>query len=139
MRAVVGRCNKPRLDMHYQHGPISTTAGAYARELLWSNAGISPDEVDLTGSSYYIDVHLHAAIRGLWLLRAKAMAVLMLATARHGSADADLITLSGGLLCEGYTHGMSLAIENVRQLRPQTRTSETLPGGPDGRTAQAHL
>ena len=28
IRSVVGRCSKPRLDMHYQHGPISTTAGA---------------------------------------------------------------------------------------------------------------
>src|SRR4029077_1257158 len=26
IRGVVGRCNKPRLDMHYQHGPISTVA-----------------------------------------------------------------------------------------------------------------
>src|SRR2546430_11402733 len=23
IRGVVGRCSKPRLDMHYQHGPIS--------------------------------------------------------------------------------------------------------------------
>ncbi|HEV8678220.1 MAG TPA: hypothetical protein VGQ90_02505, partial [Stellaceae bacterium] len=23
IRGIVGRCNKPRLDMHYQHGPIS--------------------------------------------------------------------------------------------------------------------
>ena len=30
IRGVVGRCNKPRLDMHYQHGPISTVAGHYA-------------------------------------------------------------------------------------------------------------
>ena len=26
---------------------------------------------------------------------------------------------SGGQLCEGYTHGMNLVIENVRQLRHQ--------------------
>jgi len=50
IRGVVGRCSKPRLDMHYQHGPISTVAGRYAREILWPNAGVSPEEVDATGS-----------------------------------------------------------------------------------------
>ena len=43
---VVGRCSKPRLDMHYQHGPISAVAGRYAREILWPNSGIGPEEVD---------------------------------------------------------------------------------------------
>src|SRR3981081_1689361 len=32
IRAVAGRVCKPRIDMHYQHGPISTVAGVYARE-----------------------------------------------------------------------------------------------------------
>ena len=50
IRGVVGRCNKPRLDMHYQHGPISTVAGYYAREILWPNAGVGPEDVDITGS-----------------------------------------------------------------------------------------
>jgi len=39
IRSVVGRCCKPRIDMHYQHGPISTVAGFYARDILWKNAG----------------------------------------------------------------------------------------------------
>ena len=50
IRGVVGRCNKPRLDMHYQHGPISTVAGHYAKEILWPNAGVGPEDVDVTGS-----------------------------------------------------------------------------------------
>src|SRR6202158_5650988 len=50
IRGVVGRCNKPRLDMHYQHGPISTVAGYYARQILWPNAGVGPEDVDITGS-----------------------------------------------------------------------------------------
>ena len=50
IRGVVGRCNKPRLDMHYQHGPISTVAGYYAKEILWPNAGVGPEDVDVTGS-----------------------------------------------------------------------------------------
>src|SRR5207302_8547820 len=31
IRGVVGRCNKPRLDMHYQHEQIPTVAGYHAR------------------------------------------------------------------------------------------------------------
>src|SRR5260221_10632035 len=50
IRSVVGRCNKPRLDMHYQHGPISRVAGYYAKEILWPNAGVGPEDVDITGS-----------------------------------------------------------------------------------------
>src|SRR5260370_1101154 len=50
IRGVVGRCNKPRLRMHYQHGPISTVAGHYAKEILWPNAGVGPEDVDITGS-----------------------------------------------------------------------------------------
>src|SRR5205807_1215854 len=50
IRGVVGRCNKPRLDMHYQHGPISTVAGFYARQILWPNSGVGPEDVDITGS-----------------------------------------------------------------------------------------
>src|SRR6266853_1895960 len=47
IRGVVGRCNKPRLDMHYQHGPISRVAGYYAKDILWPNAGLGPDELDV--------------------------------------------------------------------------------------------
>ncbi len=32
IRGVVGRCCKPRADMHYQAGPISTVAGHYATQ-----------------------------------------------------------------------------------------------------------
>src|SRR5258707_8316289 len=50
IRGVVGRCNKPRMDMHYQHGPVSTVAGHYPREILWPNAGVGPGHIDVTGS-----------------------------------------------------------------------------------------
>ncbi len=50
IRGVVGRCSKPRLDMHYQHGPISTVAGHYAAKILWPNAGVGPEDIDITGS-----------------------------------------------------------------------------------------
>ena len=50
IRAVVGRCSKPRSDMHFQHGPISTVAGHYAKDILWPNAGVGPEEIQATGS-----------------------------------------------------------------------------------------
>ncbi len=36
VRAVIGRCSKPRLDMHYQAGPVSQVAGEFGRDHLWS-------------------------------------------------------------------------------------------------------
>ena len=48
--SVVGRCTKPRGDDHHQHGPITRVAGYYAKDLLWPNAGVGPEDVDITGS-----------------------------------------------------------------------------------------
>src|SRR5436190_927567 len=42
IRGVVGRCSKPRVDMHYQVGPISTVAGQHAKETLRPNSRVRP-------------------------------------------------------------------------------------------------
>ncbi|GAA4355501.1 hypothetical protein GCM10023165_47690 [Variovorax defluvii] len=43
---------------------------------------------------------------------------------------------SGGQLCEGYTHGVSLVIENVRQSRGDV--DDYCPIGPDGRRVHTY-
>src|SRR5881397_4383069 len=47
---VAGRVNKPRTDFHWAHGPISRVAGYHAREIVFGQAGIKPEDVDVTGS-----------------------------------------------------------------------------------------
>jgi acetyl-CoA acetyltransferase len=135
VRGVVGRCNKPRLDMHYQHGPISTTAGVYAREILWSNAGVSPQEVDLTGSydAFTFTSLLQFEDYG-FCRKGEGGAYVSDGTTRLGGRRPN--NTSGGLLCEGYTHGMSLVIENVRQLRHDA--DDSCPVGPEGRRAHTY-
>src|SRR3982074_2692382 len=47
---VAGRVNKPRTDFHWAAGPISRVAGYYANEIRFRQAGITPEDVDVTGS-----------------------------------------------------------------------------------------
>jgi len=130
IRGVVGRCSKPRLDMHYQHGPISTVAGYYARQILWPNAGVGPEDVDITGS--------YDAFTFTTMLQLEDYGFCKKGDGGQYVSDGT-ITLggkrpnntSGGHLCEGYTHGMNMVIENVRQLRHDV--DDSCPVGPDGK------
>jgi len=130
VRGVVGRCCKPRADMHYQHGPISTTAGAYARDRLWSSAGVSPEEIDVTGSydAFTFTSMLQFEDYG-FCAKGEGGEYVSDGTIRLGGRRPS--NTSGGLLCEGYTHGLSLVIENVRQLRHEA--DDSCPVGPDGK------
>jgi len=116
IRAVAGRVCKPRADMHYQTGPISTVAGRYAREILWPNAGVGPQDVDVTGS--------YDAFTFTTMLQLEDYGFCKKGDGGHYVSDGTIRlggkrpnNTSGGHLCEGYTHGMSMVIENVRQLR----------------------
>ena len=130
IRGVVGRCCKPRVDMHYQHGPISTTAGAYARERLWSSSGVSPGEIDVTGSydAFTFTSMLQFEDYG-FCAKGEGGGYVSDGTIRLGGRRPS--NTSGGLLCEGYTHGLSLVIENVRQLRHDA--DDSCPVGPGGK------
>jgi acetyl-CoA acetyltransferase len=130
IRGVVGRCSKPRMDMHYQHGPISTVAGHYAREILWPNSGVGPDDIDVTGS--------YDAFTFTTMLQLEDYGFCKKGEGGHYVSDGSIRlggrrpnNTSGGHLCEGYTHGLNMVIENVRQLRHDA--DDSCPVGPDGR------
>ena len=116
IRAVAGRVCKPRADMHYQHGPISTGAGHYAKDILWPNAGVGAEDIDVTGSydAFTFTTLLQLEDYG-FCKKGEGGDYVSDGTMRLGGRRPN--NTSGGHLCEGYTHGMSMLIENVRQLR----------------------
>ena len=129
IRGVVGRCTKPRADMHFQHGPISSGAGQFARDRLWSNSSVSPDEIDITGA---YDAFTFTTLFQLedfgFCRKGEGGEYVSGGTIRLGGKRPN--NTSGGHLCEGYTHGISMVIENVRQLRGEV--DDSCPVGPDG-------
>ena len=114
--SVVGRCCKPRIDMHYQHGPISTVAGHYAKDILWPNAGVGPEDIDVTGSydAFTFTTMLQLEDYG-FCKKGEGGDYVSSGIMRLGNERPN--NTSGGHLCEGYTHGMNMVIENVRQIR----------------------
>ncbi len=133
--SVVGRCNKPRMDMHYQHGPIGRVAGHYARELLWPNAGVGPQDVDVTGSydAFTFTTLLQLEDYGFC---EKGEGGSYVSDGTIGLGGRRPNNTNGGHLCEGYTHGMNMVIENVRQLRHDA--DDYCPAGPDGKRRHTH-
>lgn len=135
IRGVVGRCTKPRADMHFQNGPISSGAGLYARDRLWRNSGVLPEEIDVTGA---YDAFTFTTLFQLedfgFCKKGEGGDYVSNGTIELGGARPN--NTSGGQLCEGYTHGISLVIENVRQLRWDV--DDSCPIGPDGLRIHTH-
>ena len=102
--------------MHYVHGPITRVSGYYAAPIVFGNAGLEPKDVDLTGSydAFTFTTMLMLESYGFCNMGEGgdyvSSGIIELGGKRPNNT-------SGGQLCEGYTHGMNLVIENVRQLR----------------------
>jgi acetyl-CoA acetyltransferase len=130
IRGIAGRTSKPRMDMHYQAGPISRVAGYYAKDILWPNAGVGPEDVDVTGSydAFTFTTMLQLEEYG-FCKKGDGGIYVSDGTMRLGGRRPN--NTSGGHLCEGYTHGMNMVIENVRQLRHDV--DDSCPIGPDGK------
>jgi acetyl-CoA acetyltransferase len=113
---VAGRVSKPRLDFHWAHGPISRVAGYYAKDIVFGQAGIGPDDVDITGSydAFTFTTMLQLEEYG-FCKKGEGGAYVSSGIIELGGKRPN--NTAGGHLCEGYTHGMSMVIENVRQLR----------------------
>lgn len=135
IQSVVGRCSKPRTDMHYQHGPISTTAGFYGKDILWPNAGVGPEDIDITGSydAFTFTTMLQLEDYG-FCKKGEGGDYVSNGTMRLGGKRPN--NTSGGHLCEGYTHGLNMVIENVRQLRDEI--DDSCPLGSDGKRQHSH-
>lgn len=113
---VQGRGTKPGGDFHYQHGPISRVAGYYVGPRVFELAGITHDDVDVTGC---YDAFTYTALLQFedygWCKKGEGGEFVSSGVINLGGKRPN--NTSGGHLCEGYTHGMNMVIENVRQLR----------------------
>ena len=121
--------------MHFQVGPTTEVAGRYARDILWPNAGVGPDEIDLTGAydAFTFTALLQFEAYG-FCKPGEGGDYVSDGTIRLGGRRPN--NTSGGHLCEGYTHGISMVIENVRQLRHDV--DDSCPRR-RGRPARPHL
>ena len=133
--AVAGRVCKRRPDMHFQDGPITEVAGRYAREHPVAERRGRPGGHRRHRLLRRLHLHRAPAVRGLRLLQAgEGGGYVSDGTIRLGGRRPN--NTSGGHLCEGYTHGISMVIENVRQLRHDV--DDYCPLGPDGRRAHTY-
>lgn len=101
---------------NYSRPTIWKVAGNYGRERLFGMSGVRPRDVDLVSS--------YDAFTFTTLIQLEAYGFCGPGEAgpfvEGGTLRIDgklPSNLSGGHLSEGYTHGISMVIENVRQLR----------------------
>ncbi len=115
---VAGRVSKPQVGYHWTRGPISLVAGHYVKDIVFPQADITPEDVDVTGAydAFTFTSMLQLEAYGFCKIGEGgdyvSSGIIELGGARPNNT-------SGGHLCEGYTHGIALVAENVRQLRHQ--------------------
>jgi len=116
IRAVQGRGTKPGGDFHYQHGPITRVAGHYVGPRLFDLADMSHEDIDVTGcyDAFTYTVILQFEAYG-FCKEGEGKDYIKSGIVNLGDKRPN--NTSGGHLCEAYTHGMNMVIENVRQLR----------------------
>ena len=113
---VVGRVTKRRGDSYYNDAPITTAAGKYAAARIFGLAGVTPEDIDITGSydAFTFTTMMQLEDYG-FCAKGEGGEYVSNGTIELGGRRPN--NTSGGQLCEGYTHGISMVIENTRQLR----------------------
>jgi acetyl-CoA acetyltransferase len=113
---VQGRGTKQGGDFHLQHGNLERVAGHYVGPRIFEQAGIKHEDVDVTGcyDAFTYTVMLQLEDYG-WCKKGEGKDYVKSGVINLGGARPN--NTSGGHLCEAYTHGMNMVIENVRQLR----------------------
>ena len=113
---VVGRVTKKRGETFYNDAPITSVAGKYAAERVFGMAGVGPEDINLTGSydAFTFTTMLQLEDYG-FCRKGEGGHYVSNGTIELGGRRPN--NTNGGHLCEGYTHGMNMVIENVRQLR----------------------
>lgn len=116
--AYQGRGTKPGGDFHYQHGPITRVAGHFVGPRVFELAGVTHDDIDVTGcyDAFTYTTLLQFEDYG-FSKKGEGKDYVSSGAIKLGGLRPN--NTSGGHLCEGYTHGMNMVIENVRQLRGQ--------------------
>src|SRR5207253_1594310 len=101
-----------------------------ARDIVFGQAGVTPEDVDVTGSydAFTFTTMLQLEEYG-FCVKGEGGAYLSSGIIELGGRRPN--NTSGGHLCEGYTHGMSMVIENVRQLRGTV--DDYCPDGREGK------
>ena len=119
---VAGRASKMAWDYHWCYGPVTEVGAHYAAPILWRNSGVGPEDIDLTGSydAFTFTTLLQLEAYG-FCKQGEGGGYVSSGSIELGGARPN--NTSGGHLCEGYTHGMNMVIENVRQLRGQADDS----------------
>lgn len=115
--------NYSRPEIHYQ-------AGHYARQRLFGMTGVTHKDIDL--------VSCYDAFTFTTLIQLEAYGFCEKGEGGDFVAGGRLLidhelpcNLGGGHLSEGYTHGLNLVAENVRQLRH--RADDACPGWAEGK------
>ncbi len=127
--AVQGRGTKPGGDFHYQHAPITRVAGYYVGPRIFGLAGVDHDDIDVTGC---YDAFTYTSLLQFedygFCEKGEGKDYVTSGVINLGGKRPN--NTSGGHLCEGYTHGMNMVIENVRQLRG--KVDDYCPGAQEG-------
>jgi acetyl-CoA acetyltransferase len=120
---ALGHVGKPHNDFWgLDSGPLTRYGGYYARDAIFAMAGVTHDDIDVTG---VYDAFTYVPIMQLeeYGFCAKGEGGAYVTSGIMELNGRRPANTSGGQQCEGYTHGMNLVLENVRQLRWQADDS----------------